>query len=343
MALTTTPEVLRELAAHYTRIAELERTYGMRPGAGAPEGTRDTVDDLAAGLHAVVANLSADFIAICVPTGEIRFASESVEQFLGWRPEQLVGQNAWAYVNQEDLAAMASARSAPLDDGIPIEVRALASDGGYRWLEMTARQWPREDPRLVILRYRDARYREAGQAGGEEARLRAQVRRSSALARISQLALGLPRIADVLDAGAALAASGLGVEVGAWLEPAEGGLRISAEAGLAAGTRGRHVPVMLTVAGLAHAGAAPFQVAELARDPRVADTLLAEAQAACALAVPVRGQGRAHGVLLVKEVICRLTVLVIQGERRLGVPLFAWPQPRRRADGIQPHADEVLA
>jgi hypothetical protein len=50
MALTTTPEVLRELAALYTRIAELERTYGMRPGEGAPAGTRDTPEDLAAGL-----------------------------------------------------------------------------------------------------------------------------------------------------------------------------------------------------------------------------------------------------------------------------------------------------
>ena len=299
MALTTTPEVLRELAALYTRIAELERTYGMRPGEGAPAGTRDTPEDLAAGLHAVVAGLSDDFTVVCAPTGEIRFANAASERVLGWRPEQLVGQNAWAYVHQEDLAAMASARSAPLDDGIPIEVRALASDGGYRWLEMTARQWPRGDPRLVVLRYRDARYREAAPTGGEEARLRAQVRRSSALARISQLALGLPRVADVLDAGAALAASGLGVEVGAWLEPAEGGLQVAAEAGLGAGTRGRHVPVMLTVAGLAHAGAAPFQVAELSRDLRVADPLLAEAQAACALAVPVRGQGRAHGVLLV--------------------------------------------
>ena len=46
---------------------------------------------------------------------------------------------------------------------------------------------------------------------------------------------------------------------------------------------------------------------------------------------------------LVKEAICRLTVLTIQGERRLGVPVFAWPRPRGTADLVQPQADEVLA
>jgi len=299
MALTTTPEVLRELAALYTRIAELERAHGMRLGEGAPEGTLAAAADLASGLHEVVANLSDDFVAICAPSGEIRFASDSVERFLGWRPEQLVGQNAWAYVSQEDLAAMASARSAPLDDGIPIEVRALAADGGYRWLEMTARQWPKADPAFMVLRYRDARYREVGAGAGEEARLRDQLRRSGALARLSQLALGLPRIADVLDAGAALAASGVGLELGAWLEPAEGGLVVASEAGLGHAARGQAVPIMLTAAGMAHVGGGAFQSADLSRDPRLADALLSAAGAACALAVPVRGQERAHGVLLV--------------------------------------------
>ncbi|HET9552550.1 MAG TPA: PAS domain S-box protein, partial [Anaeromyxobacteraceae bacterium] len=302
MALTTTPEVLREVAALYTRIAELERAHGMRPGEGAPDGALAAREDLSSGLHEVVAGLADGFFVVCTTAGEIRFASAAAERFLGWRPEQLVGQNAWAYVNQEDLAAMASARSAPLDDGIPIEVRALAADGGYRWLEMTARQWPKGEPRFVVLRYRDARYREAAGAGGdgvEERRLRDQLRRSSALARLSQLALGLPRTADVLDAAAALAASGLGVELGAWLEPAEGGLRVGAEAGFGPAARALTVPVVMSAGGLAHAGAAPFESADLARDPRVADRLLAEAGAGSVLAVPVRGAARAHGVLLV--------------------------------------------
>lgn len=304
MALTTTPEVLRELAGLYARIAALEEAHGLRPGDGAPGDARGGAPGVKGGLHEVVASLSDDLVAVVTTAGEVVSINQACERFIGLRPEDVVGKNAWAFVHPEDVAAMASARSAPLDDGLPVDVRVLCADGSHRWLTLQARHWPKPEPRYVVLRYRAASFREvrpgeppAG-AGGEAALAR-QLQRAGALARVSQLALGLPRVQDVLDAAAALSASGLGVEVGAYLEPADGGLRVRAEAGLADGGRAQPVAVVLTAAGLVHAGGAPFQSADLARDTRLADPLLDGARARCALAVPVRSTASVHGVLLV--------------------------------------------
>jgi PAS domain S-box-containing protein len=304
MALTTTPEVLRELAGLYSRIAALEQAHGLRPGEGAPEGARAGTPDVKGGLHEVVSSLCDDLVVVVTTAGEVVATNQASERFLGTRPEDIVGKNAWAFVHPEDVAAMASARSAPLDDGLPVDVRVLCADGSYRWLTLQARYWPRAEPRYVVLRYRasSSRHVRAGDAapeGRDEAALERQLRRAAALARVSQLALGLPRVQDVLDAAAALSASGLGVEVGAYLEPGDGGLRVRAEAGLAEGALAQPVAVVMTAAGLVHAGGVPFSSSELARDPRVADPLLAGARAASALAVPVRGTASTHGVLLV--------------------------------------------
>lgn len=304
MALTTTPEVLRELAGLYARIAALEAAHGLRPGQGAPDGLRAAEPDVRGGLQEVVASLTDDLVAVVTTAGEVVSINQASERFLGTRPEDIVGKNAWAFVHPEDVAAMASARSAPLDDGLPVDVRVRCADGSYRWLTLQARQWPRTEPRYVVLRYRAASFRDVrpGQEGeptGGDAALERQLRRAGALARVSQLALGLPRVQDVLDAAAALSASGLGVEVGAYLEPGEGGLEVRAEAGLAEGARAQPVAVVMTAAGLVHAGGRPFASADLGRDPRVADPLLAGAGARAALAVPVSGTASTHGVLLV--------------------------------------------
>lgn len=304
MALTTTPEVLRELAGLYARVAALEEAHGLRPGEGAPGGLRPGEDGVKGGLHEVVGSLTDDLVAVVTTAGEVVSINQASERFLGTRPEEIVGKNAWAFVHPEDVAAMASARSAPLDDGLPVDVRVRCADGGYRWLTLQARYWPRAGPRYVVLRYRAASFRDvpsAGEARGGDgsAAPERQLRRAAALARVSQLALGLPRVQDVLDAAAALSASGLGVEVGAYLEPGDGGLRVRAEAGLAEGARAQPVAVVMTAAGLVHAGGAPFRSGELARDPRIADPLLGGARARSALAVPVRGTASTHGVLLV--------------------------------------------
>lgn len=300
MPFATTPELLRELATLYRRIAELEAGAGMRPGAGAPADAARALDHLGDGLHAAVAELSDDVIGVLTPAADILYLSDAIEGLLGYRAGELIGRNAWAFVDPEDVASMASARSTPLDDGVPIEVRARHADGSVRWVEFAARAWPRGAPRLIVARWRDAqRRRDPALAGTDEARRAAELRRSAAVARVSQLALGLPEVQDVLDAAASLAASALALPAGAVLEVVEGALRVRAAAGFPADALGRQVPTVMTLAGLAHASGAPARAPDVARDGRLADALLASAGCGCALAVPVRGSGRAHGVLLV--------------------------------------------
>jgi PAS domain S-box-containing protein len=300
MALSTTPELLRELAVLYHRVAELERAGGLRPGEGAPEGVQRHVGDLGAGLHAAVAEFSDDLLGVLTPAGDILYLNDASERLTGFRPDDVIGKNAWSFVSEEDLASLASARSTPLDDGIPIEVRIRCADGQLRWVEFSARPWPRENPVYIVARWRDAQARrDPTDARGEDAlRLDAELRRAAALARVSQLALGLPSVQDVLDAAASLAASALQLSAGAYLEPEGGGLSIRAAAG-APVPRGHAVPLVMTLAGLARASGKPAHSADVVRDGRLADSLLAAAGASAALAVPVRGKERAHGVLLV--------------------------------------------
>ena len=138
--------------------------------------------------------------------------NEAVERLTGFRADEVIGKNAWSFVSEEDLASLASARSTPLDDAIPIEVRIRCADGRLRWVEFSARPWPRENPVHIVARWRDAQARRdpGASRGDDAARLDAELRRAAALARVSQLALGLPSVQDVLDAAASLAASALG-------------------------------------------------------------------------------------------------------------------------------------
>ena len=299
MALSTTPELLRELAILYHRVAELEGAGGLRPGEGAPEGLQRRVGELGAGLHASLAAFSDDLLGVLTPAGDLLFVNDAIERLTGYRADEVIGKNAWSFVSEEDLASLASARSTPLDDAIPIEIRVRCADGQLRWFEFSARPWPRDNPVYIVSRWRDAQGRRDPTARQDDAhRLDAELRRAAALARVSQLALGLPSVQDVLDAAASLAPSALQLEAGAYLEPEGGGLVIRAVAGIPV-PRGHAVPTVMTLAGLARAGGAPVHSADVVRDGRLADSLLAAAGASSAVAVPVRGKERAHGVLLV--------------------------------------------
>lgn len=300
MALNTTPEALHEIAQLHAKIAQLERLSGIRPPGGEASGS-EAPPAFAAGLHEIVAGFAEEMVVVCSIGGEILLANHATERVLGYRPSELVGTNAWSYVHPEDLKATATARSAPLDDGIPFENRARAADGSYRWVEFTARRWPREEPTHVIIRFRRAMHREAVQEPDVAfgvSKLHVQLRYAASLARLSQLALGLPLVTDVLDAGATLGASGLGLEVGAWLEPAGADLRVQNETGLGPDVRGVRVPIAASLAGLAFTRRSPTDDSQVSPAFREADALLTTAAAACAIAVPVRGADRVHGVLL---------------------------------------------
>jgi PAS domain S-box-containing protein len=297
MALTTTPEALQEIALLHARIQQLERLSGIR----APGEAAGSAPAFPAGLHELVAGFVEEMVVVCDIAGTILFANHATERVLGYRPHELVGTNAWGYVHPEDLKATAAARSAPLDDGIPFENRARAADGTYRWLEFIARRWPQENPTHVVIRFRRAMHREQlpePDVSFAPSRLHVQLRYAASLARLSQLALGLPLVSDVLDATTSLGASGLGVETAAWLVPSGSELRVETECGLGAAGRGLVVPIASSLAGMAWTRRVPTDETQLVRELRGADPLLAAAGATSALAVPVRGVERVHGVLV---------------------------------------------
>jgi PAS domain S-box-containing protein len=300
MALTTTPEALQELGRLHARILELERLCGIR--APGPSDAAAPPPAYAEGLHEIVAGFAEEMVVVCDIGGQVLHVNAASERVLGYRPQEMIGTNAWSYVHPEDLKATAAARSAPLDDGIPFENRALAADGSYRWLEFIARRWPNENPTHVVLRFRRAMHRETSpetDLAFGTSKLHVQLRYAASLARLSQLALGLPLVSDVLDAATSLGASALEAQAGVWLEPDGAGLRVQAETGLGSDRRGLTVPIAGSLAGLAWTRRVPADETQLPREERAKDPVLAAAGAACGLAFPVRGVDRVHGVLLV--------------------------------------------
>ena len=239
-------------------------------------------------------------VVICDLAGQILHANPATERVLGYRPQEMLGTNAWSYVHPEDLKATATARSAPLDDGIPFENRARAADGTYRWLEFVARRWPNQNPTHVVIRFRRAMHRDAPAEGGVAfgtTKLHVQLRYAASLARLSQLALGLPLVSDVLDAATSLGANAL--EAGRRLARAGRG-RAAGAGGDGARQRapgvGRPDRRLARRAGLDAPD--PRRRTKLQREALGKDPLLAAAGAACALAIPVCGVDRVHGVLL---------------------------------------------
>jgi PAS domain S-box-containing protein len=83
---------------------------------------------------------AGDIITIIETDGTIRYKSPAVRSELGYRPEDLVGENIFGYIHPEDLARSRQAFGQVLSHpGIPlkIEFRFRHRDGGWRILDCT--------------------------------------------------------------------------------------------------------------------------------------------------------------------------------------------------------------
>ncbi len=107
-------------------------------------GRRKAERELRAGqerFHSLVRE-SSDIIAILEADGTIRYVSPASLRVLGYRPEELIGTNAFSYAHLEDAER---ARSRFLDQVTastkvqpPIEYRVPRADGSVCYLEMVA-------------------------------------------------------------------------------------------------------------------------------------------------------------------------------------------------------------
>ena len=79
-----------------------------------------------------------DIITILNGDGTIRFESQSVEQSLGYKPDEYVGKNAFEFVHPDDLPAVIKSFSEALQkqgNTQPLTFRFRHKDGSWRMLE----------------------------------------------------------------------------------------------------------------------------------------------------------------------------------------------------------------
>jgi PAS domain S-box-containing protein len=88
----------------------------------------------------LLADNATDIIAIYGMDGVFRYVSPSLEEAMGYRPEELVGRPFWRFMHPEDVAGArrAFAAYAKAGPGAPsprVPYRGLRKDGGTVWLE----------------------------------------------------------------------------------------------------------------------------------------------------------------------------------------------------------------
>ncbi|MGE5206463.1 MAG: PAS domain S-box protein [Chlamydiota bacterium] len=83
---------------------------------------------------------SSDIITILEADGTIRYESPSIERILGYKPEELVGRNAFELVHPDDRPQVMAVfeENLPIAGSIkPLELRLRHNDGNWRTLEAT--------------------------------------------------------------------------------------------------------------------------------------------------------------------------------------------------------------
>jgi PAS domain S-box-containing protein len=84
---------------------------------------------------------ASDIFSVLEVDGTIRYESPAIEEVLGYRPDELVGQNAFSYVHPEDLEEVIDAfAEGIMDTGSTrrVEFRFRHRDGSWRHLEGSA-------------------------------------------------------------------------------------------------------------------------------------------------------------------------------------------------------------
>jgi PAS domain S-box-containing protein len=93
---------------------------------------------------------SSDFITLLRANGSVRYQGPSVERILGYRPEEMVGDNVFHYVHPEDLRRVEMAFAEGLKDPRrrpSAEYRFRHKDGWWVWLESVGTNLL-DDPRV---------------------------------------------------------------------------------------------------------------------------------------------------------------------------------------------------
>ncbi len=146
---------------------------------------------------------TSDIVTVLGADGTLRYGSPSVERVLGYRPEEKIGADAFAYIHPDDIERVSRALVEGLGKrGVhpPVEVRFRHSDGSWRHLEVIANNLL-DDPNVegIVLTSRDITERK----GAEEKLLSSQARNKAILDASPDLIFLFNRAGEFLDFKAA--------------------------------------------------------------------------------------------------------------------------------------------
>lgn len=117
---------------------------------------------------------ASDITTVLDADGTIRYESPSIERLLGYRPEDLVGQNAFDYVHPDDLERVRSIfgeTTKRSGASRPAEVRFRHADGSWRYMEWIGNNLL-EDPTVkgIVANSRDVTERKEAEEKLREVR-----------------------------------------------------------------------------------------------------------------------------------------------------------------------------
>lgn len=93
----------------------------------------------ATGHEALLEHRAYDVVGIGSPQGAIRWISPSVQDFLGWRPDELIGVGANQLIHPADIEHVAANRELAKVGGRPHqELRIRCRNGRFRWFSTDA-------------------------------------------------------------------------------------------------------------------------------------------------------------------------------------------------------------
>ncbi|MEK3900823.1 PAS domain S-box protein [Paenibacillus sp. FSL R7-0179] len=100
------------------------------------EAPAETLPGPSERLYRLIAGNIRDIVYYAAPGSVCRYCSPSVEEVLGYRPEELIGRDSSRLVHPEDLALISAEQMAESPD---VQLRILHANGQYIWIEFSLR------------------------------------------------------------------------------------------------------------------------------------------------------------------------------------------------------------
>jgi diguanylate cyclase (GGDEF)-like protein/PAS domain S-box-containing protein len=213
-------------------------------------------------LYRLLADNATDVVTLHDRSGRYLYVSPSITAFGGYRPDELLGVACWKLMHPDDVAAVQQTMAAALADGgvATLQYRLRRSDGGWEWVETTARGVGSEvqcsSRKITELHHRLAQ--------------------QSAVARLGNMVMRGPDLDEVFDDATQAVAETLGADLVSVTEDLGGGrMKMRAGVGWPDGYVGSEFEMAsLRVDGCSVYANGPFVVEDLPNDPAWQDAPL---------------------------------------------------------------------